>query len=131
MTNKTIKGEITNAPDISEGGILDEVLDVYEELLRTIWAKIVPTLGAVTVVTIIRRSLQRTCPDHPTLERLDLSDSGFKFDDIRNKSSEVEVDEIKLAFAGLVANLFDILVKLTGNILVQQLSKEVDGLEVP
>ena len=131
MTSNAIKDEIADAPDAPEAGILGEVLDIYEDLLSTIWAKIVPTLGAVTVVTIMNRSIRRACSDHPVLETLEISDSGLKFDDIRTKSREVDVDEIKSAFKGLVANLFDILAKLTGNILVQQLTKEVDGLEVP
>ncbi len=131
MTSNAIKDETANAPDALEVGVLNEVLDIYEDLLSTIWAKIVPTLGVVTVVTIMRRSIGRSCSDYPVLEWLDISDSGLKFDVIRAKSSEIDNEEVKLAFKGLVANLFDILAKLTGNILIQQLTKDVDGLEVP
>lgn len=116
--------------DEIEGQIKNSVLEIYEDLLRTVWAKIVPTLGTVTVVTIVQRAIDRTGKDHPVLNYLSAAENGLSFDLIREHLGDEERVELREAFKDLIANLFDILAKLTGNIIVQQLIKEVDGLEL-
>jgi hypothetical protein len=106
------------------------VLEIYEELLGTVWAKIVPTLGTVTVVTIMQRAINRTAARHPAIKLLTLGDSGFSFSAINAGIEAYEKVELKNAFKELIGNIFDILAKLTGNILVQQLIKEVEGLDI-
>ncbi len=111
-----------------ENEIQNSVLEIYEDLLGTVWAKILPTLGTVTVVTIVQRAVNRTSKAHPILIHLDVSDSGLSFEKIREHLGEADRDELRNSFKDLIANLFDILAKLTGNIIVKQLIKEVDGL---
>ena len=113
-----------------ESQIKTGVLEIYEDLLRTVWAKIVPTLGTVTVVTIVQRAIDRTAQDHQVLTYLTVTDTGLSFDRINEHLGEEERTELREAFKDLIANLFDILAKLTGNILVKQLIKEVDGLDI-
>lgn len=111
--------------------IKSSVIEIYEDLLRTVWAKIAPTLGVVTVVTIMKRAVSRTAAKHAVLNDLSVNDSGFVFNEIKAKLKGEDKEELKNSFKELVANIFDILAKLTGNILVQQLMKEVEGLDVP
>jgi len=113
-----------------ESQIKPGVLEIYEDLLRTVWAKIIPTLGTVTVVTIIQRAIERTSKDHQVLTYLTVTDTGLSFDRIRGHLGEEKRTELREAFKNLIVNLFDILAKLTGNIIVQQLVKEVDGLAI-
>ena len=113
-----------------ESQIKTSVLEIYEDLLRTVWAKIVPTLGTVTVVTIVQRAIDRTAQDHQVLTYLMVTDTGLSFDRIGEHLGEQERTELREAFKDLIANLFDILAKLTGNIIVKQLIKEVDGLDI-
>jgi len=111
--------------------VKSSVIEIYEDLIRTVWAKIVPTLGTVTVVTIMQRAISRTAANHPIMNDLEINDSGFVFTQIKAKLNDADKNELKNSFKNLVANVFDILAKLTGNILVQQLMKEVEGLEIP
>jgi len=111
--------------------IKSSVIEIYEDLLRTVWAKIVPTLGTVTVVTIMQRAISRTAAKHAVLNDLAVNDTGFVFTEIKAKLNGEDREELKNGFKELVANVFDILAKLTGNILVQQLMKEVEGLDIP
>ncbi|MDP1809444.1 MAG: hypothetical protein Q8L35_07915 [Actinomycetota bacterium] len=111
--------------------VKSSVIEIYEDLIRTVWAKIVPTLGTVTVATIMQRAISRTAARHPVLNDLTVNDAGFVFTQIKAKLNSEDKDELKDSFKELVANVFDILAKLTGNILVQQLMKEVEGLELP
>ena len=38
-------------------GVKVEVIDIYEDILTTIWEKIAPTLGNITVRTIAERAV--------------------------------------------------------------------------
>ena len=64
----------------------EEVLDVYEDLLQTIWDRIVPTLGRVTVATIVQRSVSRTKEAYPPVGRLEVANHGLCFDGLRDLS---------------------------------------------
>lgn len=106
------------------------VVEIYEDLLMTIWFKIVPTLGVVTVVTIIKRAVAKAAQTYPFLQEMEVNETGISLNKIKAKLSEEDKEQLKVGFRELVASLFDILAKLTGNILVQQLMKEVEGLEI-
>ena len=133
MANDMLQDEEKQASIASQVNteVKSGVIEIYEDLLRTVWAKIVPTLGTVTVETIMQRAISRTAARHPILNNLSVTDKGFDFSEIKAKLNGEDKEELKNAFKELVANLFDILAKLTGNILVQQLMKEVEGLEIP
>jgi hypothetical protein len=104
-----------------------EVLEIYEELLRTVWDRILPTLGRVTVMAIMERAIVLTKESFPIVERLEVTSDGLSFDALRSSMSESELAVIREALRELVADLIDILAMLTGDVLVQQLIKEIDG----
>lgn len=110
--------------------IKKDVVEIYEDLLMTIWFKIVPTLGVVTVVTIVKKAAAKAAVSHPFLQDIQINETGISLSKIKAKLSEEDKEQLKVGFRELVVSLFDILAKLTGNILVQQLIKEVEGLEV-
>lgn len=110
--------------------IKKDVVEIYEDLLMTIWFKIVPTLGVVTVVTIVKKAVAKAAVTHPFLQDIQINETGIFLNKIKAKLSKEDKEQLKVGFRELVVSLFDILAKLTGNILVQQLIKEVEGLEV-
>ena len=105
----------------------EEVLEIYEELLQTVWDRILPTLGRVTVMAIMERAIVLTKDSYPIVDRLEVTPQGLSFEDLRRSMSESELEVIREALRELVADLIDILAMLTGDILVQQLIKEIDG----
>jgi hypothetical protein len=105
----------------------EEVLEIYEELLQTVWDRILPTLGRVTVMAIMERAITLTRDSFPVVSRLKVSPDGLVFDELRSRVEASELDTIREALRELVADLIDILAMLTGDILVQQLIKEIDG----
>jgi hypothetical protein len=105
-----------------------EVVDLYEELLINIWNKIVPTLGQVTVSAIFDRAIHRTMKQYPFMGHLQVKRSHLDFSLLRESLQEREKSNIKDGFKDLVTNLIDILAKLTGNILVNVVMQEVEGL---
>ena len=110
-------------------GVKTEVVDIYEEVLLTVWAKILPTLGKTTVLTIARRALHLTARRYATLESVAVTDDGFDLRALKERVDERDKAAIREALKELVVRLFDILAKLTGNVLVDRLTREIEGLD--
>lgn len=105
----------------------EELLDIYEELLMTIWNRIFPTLGRVTVVAILERALLITANKYPQLHHLKVRNEGLDFSELREHADQSARELLREAFVELVSSLVDILAMLTGDILVQQLVREIEG----
>lgn len=110
-------------------GVKKEVVDIYEEILVAIWAKIVPTLGKITVRTIAQRAVHLTTQRYTALESVAVTDDGFDFRSLKERVDERDKATIREALKELIVSLFDILAKLTGNVLVDRLTREIEGLE--
>ena len=105
----------------------DEVVAIYEDLLVTIWNRIAPTLGRVTVTAILERSIADTASKYPFVGAVTVGRDGLSFHDVRAKLDGTDQATIREAFKELVANLIDVLAVLTGDIIVRQLLKDVGG----
>ncbi len=108
-------------------GIRENIVDVYEDLFETIWEKITPTLGVITTSTIIDRAIRRTAERHELVGLITVGQEGLDFSALRAKAADRDREELKGGFKDMVANLLDILAKLTGNILVNELLKVTEG----
>lgn len=120
MAEKMIEERVTRARK-------EEVLEIYEDLLQTIWDRILPTLGRVTVMAIMERALALTKESYSLLGHLKVTAEGISFEALREQMGEEERAILRDALKELVANLIDILAMLTGDILVRQLIKEIEG----
>jgi hypothetical protein len=107
----------------------EEVIDAYENLLQRIWARTVTILGVVTLKAIVQRSVLLTARDYPLLENLAVTDGGLDFEALKTRVSEEEKATIKAGFEELILNLFDLLAKLTGEVIVSRLFGGVVELE--
>jgi hypothetical protein len=110
-------------------GVKTEVVDIYEEILVTVWAKILPTLGKITVRAIAQRALHLTAQRYAILDSMTVTDDGFDFRTLKERVDEKDRAAIREALKELIVSLFDILAKLTGNVLVDRLTREIEGLE--
>ena len=104
-----------------------EVLVIYEELLQTIWNRILPTLGRVTTIAIMERAIILCKENYPVIEHVKIRPDGLTLQVLRESINESELDIIREALKELVADLIDILAMLTGDILVKQLITEIEG----
>ena len=104
----------------------EEVLAAYEDLLQTIWNRILPILGRAAVTAIVDRSLAITKESFPLLDHLTVSAEGISFDALREQIGEENRKILRDSLKELVANLIDILAMLTGDILVRQLLEEIE-----
>jgi hypothetical protein len=104
----------------------EEVLEIYEDLLQTIWNRIMPTLGRVTVTAIMERALTLTAEKYPLIKHLEVTAEGVSFEVLRQRLGEEGKPVLREAFKEVITNLIDILAMLTGDILVRQLLKEIE-----
>ena len=108
--------------------VKEEVTDIYEDLLKTVWQRVVQTLGVVTVVSIVDRTIFKTGQKFPFINNLEVKKTGISFEKFRENLSEKDKDFIKDGLRETVANFFDIMAKLTGTAVASQLLKDVDRL---
>lgn len=120
VVDKVINDRVNNARQT-------EVLGIYEELLQKVWDRIVPTLGRVTTVAIMERAIVLTKENYPIIADLEIGGNGLIVDKLREFAGGSDSDVIRDALKELVVNLIDILAMLTGDILVTQLIKEIEG----
>ena len=105
-----------------------EVIDIYEDIIITIWEKISPTLGNITVRTIGERAVTLSSERYTFMRNVTVTEEGFDFAELKRRVDEKDKDSMREGFKELISSLFDILAKLTGNILVDRLMQEVEGL---
>lgn len=104
----------------------EEVLEIYEDLLQTIWNRIMPTLGRVTVTAIMERALTLTAEKYHLIKHLEVTAEGVSFEVLRQRLEGEGKPVLREAFKEVITNLIDILAMLTGDILVRQLLKEIE-----
>jgi len=106
----------------------EEVLDVYQKLLQTIWSHILPTLGQVAVTVIGEQAQALAQEKHPVMRHLRVTLEGVSFEGLQEHLDEVEIEALHEAFKDLIANLIEILTTLTGNVLVQKVIVEIERI---
>lgn len=105
----------------------DEVIAEYEDLIRTIWDRLVPTLGHATVTAIMQRALATTLEHHPFLaDLLEIRRDGVSFDRLRMQAVAQESGTVCNAMKEWIANLIGLLAMLTGDIIVRRLLSEME-----
>lgn len=109
----------------------EEVIETYDDLIKTIWNRILPTLGRVTVIAIMERALALTRENHPLIGQLTVAQDGISFLVLREQLQDEDREMIREALKELITNLIDILAMLTGDILVKQLLQEIESRSLP
>ena len=105
----------------------EEVIAVYHDLVQTIWDRLTPTLGRVTVAAIMERSLAATLEHYRFMSSLRVTREGVSFDAHREHLDDQERDSIRDGMKDLITNLIDLLAMLTGDIIVRNLIREIEG----
>ncbi|HVW00107.1 MAG TPA: hypothetical protein VHB77_07200 [Planctomycetaceae bacterium] len=105
----------------------EEVIAVYNDLIQTIWDRLTPTLGRVTVAAIMERSLAATVERYRFMRNLRVTREGMTFDALREHLDDQERDSIRDGMKDLITNLIDLLAMLTGDIIVRNLIREIEG----
>lgn len=119
------EAEGMSANHLTEAGG-EQLLATYDDLFKTIWDRILPTLGRVTLAAIMERTMARTAEKYPLIAKLEVTTEGVSFDALQRSCTDAYNETLHEALKELVANLIHILAMLTGDILVRQLMQEIE-----
>ncbi len=103
-----------------------DLLNIYQSLFVTIRERIEPTLGEITFTAITQRALNQASHGHTLLEQVHLSEEGLNFEGLRNLPSVPDREALGYALKALLDTFIDLLVMLTGDVLVRQLLHDVE-----
>jgi len=102
-----------------------EVVDIYEDLLSKIWARTSAILGVVTVQAIMRRSILLIQEKYPLIGTLEVGEDGLHFEALKERMEPRAKSILKEGFEELVLQILDLLAKLTGEVIVEKLFRDV------
>lgn len=102
----------------------EEVVEVYEDLLRKLWGRMTVALGVVTARAMMHRSLVLTARNYSHLEMVKVSDEGLQVGELKSRVGEREKEALKAGFEELILVLFDLLAEMTGEAIVSKLFKD-------
>ena len=106
-----------------------QILEVYSEVLRSIWRKAVSMLGPVALQTMIEAALFDAAGEYHFLEYIEVTDEGVRFPEDVSVFDEVPPERLKEAFKTLFTRLFSNVSTLTGQVVVKHLRPDVEQAE--
>jgi hypothetical protein len=109
----------------AEGQSTKAILDLFEEGLHRIVRYAQPTLGEITLGTIVDRVLYTASERHPFLSPLEASGGTVKLDGLRNALGDVEASELTTAARFALVEFLTVLGTLTAQILTPALHAEL------
>lgn len=103
----------------------------YEMLLQTIWGRILPILGQVTVLAILERAITLTAREHQEIRLVRIVNQQFDFSELHQEQERSATPPMQRcqAYHTLVAHLVRILTVLTGDVIIRQLLKALERQE--
>jgi len=100
-------------------------VDRYFELLDTIWKRIQPTFGTVSIKIFMERAKELTASSYPFITELKITDEGVNWREFYQRAKEADREITGAMLELLINNLLKILSQLNDRSLLEQLMKEV------
>jgi CheY-like chemotaxis protein len=139
MTGYAVAGLVTEAVKAGVDGVLykpfdveivldmlmsEDVLRLYEGYLTTVWQRITPILGARTAQGVFSGPVARYVQEKaPLLAGVKVTEEGFSLEGLRRPAANepASLADLRSQLRGLLAEVFDMLGLLAGNILTDPL----------
>ena len=108
----------------------EDLIQVFEGYLQSVWDRIVPVTGIPTAQLIFNQSIEKTFTENSTLlKNIKVTQNGFSLSGIRdrvNLDDDVLPDEeLRPHLQRLLAEVFDLLSILTGDMLTSPLIEKL------
>lgn len=104
------------------------IVDIYTELLETIWSKTSTIVGSTTVATLLETALFEVTPRYPFLESLQVSPAGLDLSGFSSGLEGLSSEEIRSGFEDLIAGLYAAFTILTGDVILRQIDPHLAQL---
>ncbi|HEX30260.1 hypothetical protein J7M22_01990 [Candidatus Poribacteria bacterium] len=107
-----------------------EIVDIYQDLIDEIWTRIAPILGTLSLKAIMDRAVSITSREFSFMSSIEVTEEGVCLERLKEEiKSNHGRQLLKEGFKRLIVNLFHILARLTGKILINRLLQEINGLK--
>lgn len=110
--------------------VSNDILQLFEGYLQTVWERIVPVVGTPTAQLIFSQSVEKIVREAGAiLEGAEVTEAGFTLTGIRAQAESANDsgwgDLIRPHLQHLLAEVFDLLSMLTGDMLISPLIEEL------
>lgn len=104
-----------------------DIIETYDKLFQSIWAKTVPTLGVTSFAAMLERALFVAQQKYPFLSAVKVRGEGVYLNDLKTQVSAGTVPQDKLdpAFREYASDLVSILAKIMGEVMSNDVKKLV------
>lgn len=112
-------------PDIP----IEYVLEVYSELLDEIWRRVAYFIGGITLQVLMSTAIRRTSLAFPFMTHVTVTVNGVSLEKLGDISCDLPKREPMRALQNLVTELFSLLVSISGDIIIRELTPMVKSAE--
>jgi hypothetical protein len=115
------------SPERDDSRAKQVTLDLYEDLLQTIWSKTCRTLGPPTVQILLHQAIAKTLTQYGWLEFLQVDrQAGLVLNDVREQLEQIDGISLKEGLQALISSLLSTMTSLTGSIVTNLLIGMID-----
>lgn len=108
-----------------------KLLARYERLIMRIWQRLLPTLGATSIVVMMQRAAELTAARYPHMHRLIIHEEGVDMSHLQAPRSEAEQMVLHEALKAFIGHVIEILVALTGTVLAHKVVAALEQTSMP
>jgi hypothetical protein len=106
----------------------DDVVAVYQRIMRIVFDRLSPTFGQRTIAAIAKNVIARQSKKHPILKYLTVSEQGMEWAQFEAHLDEVTDHEISKALEDFLDEFFGAVSNLIGRLVVGKIFKEAEEL---
>jgi hypothetical protein len=100
-----------------------ELINHFETTLNKLWEKSSHQISEVTLSAVMDRAIFTSSETHKFMLELKLGPSGIRWDEFREKTTDLNRNELKRAFTYLITEFIVIFSNITGGIITDTLYK--------
>lgn len=97
-----------------------EVVDIFSELLQSLWNRIVGVIGESPTSTIFNGALWETSQKYTFLTGLSIDSAGVHIETLIQNLNQIDHSELRAGMTALVGNTVGLLTDMTGTILMNK-----------
>lgn len=102
-----------------------DILVVFEGYLQSAWDRILPILGVMSAKLVFERAFSSSFGEKSLSMNLNITDQGIDLENIRRHIAEMDNKELRTHLQKFLAEIFNLLEDLTGNILTDPIIENI------
>lgn len=108
---------------------IEHVIEVYSGLLDEIWRRVAYFIGGITLQVLMSTAVRRTSLAFPFMTHVTVTVNGVSLEKLGDVCRDLPKHEPMRALQNLVTELFSLLVSMSGDIIIRELTPMVKNAE--